>query len=350
MFRWMDPKVYVIMIKPYVHVIAALCLWVFALTLLATEQASSIMINIDRVHTYSLNKAPGTYDQNGARSTIQSYFASNWLPADDQGCMALTNWTGNATCTAKRNGLVTTTRSALNCDIYRSPGCNCVNQILKGISNDTNPNPLLPNTFTGSFATIGRNMTGQSATVLLNLESCHYLFHSVYLAGESGSTLVRRAALLFLITTMVAFNALFYVLFHGVWMHWSAMSRSTLALIGPLFVFITALATESATINLVLYIMFPPLVILALYEYFAHTSPHEPFLHPFFFAEILPALVTLAMVENSVIDYDNLTFEIFKAHAISFAYMGIVWFNMNFRAQEHNKKDMLLYTRRPQQV
>ena len=56
------------------------------------------------------------------------------------------------------------------------------------------------------------------------------------------------------------------------------------------------------------------------------------------------------MVENSVIDYDNLTFEILKAHAISFAYLGIVWFQVKFREQEHNHKDMLLYTRRPQQV
>jgi hypothetical protein len=41
---------------------------------------------------------------------------------------------------------------------------------------------------------------------------------------------------------------------------------------------------------------------------------------------ILATSVVIALIENSVFDYDNIAFEIFKAHMVSFLYFAVYWF------------------------
>ena len=65
-------------------------------------------------------------------------------------------------------------------------------------------------------------------------------------------------------------------------------------------------------------------------------SPHRvQFLHPFFFAVILATLSVISLVENNVLDYDNISYEIWKAHMISCLYFGVSWFTS--KAQMHEK-------------
>jgi len=259
-------------LKPYIHILIALGLWIFAVVLLAAEQtnwtaASIVMLHVDQVHTYALNKIPVLYDGvGGARSTILTNFNTQWtIPADDVGCFALVNWTGNAACTAKRNLLVTSTRTAMGCDVYRSAGCNCANQVLKAIANDTNPSAALPNTFTGVFSTIGRNVTGQQANILAALDSCHFMHHPPYVAVQTnGNTLARRACLLFILTTMVTGNAVIHFLFAGPSSRsgFSWLPRLAGLLVWPVVALVVPVALEGGATNLVLLILLPPLAIM----------------------------------------------------------------------------------------
>lgn len=264
-------------LKPYIHISLALALWIFAVVLLAAEQtnwsaASIVMLHVDQVKTYALNKIPVQYDGfGGARATIVTNFNTQWtIPTDDVGCFALVNWTGNAACATKRNLLVTSTRTAMGCDLYRSAGCNCANQVLKAIANDTNPNLNFPNTFTGVFSTIGRNVTGQQANILTALDSCHFMHHPPYVAVQTnGNTLARRAGLLFILTTVVTGNAVVNFLFTGAERQgYSWMARMAGILLWPIIALAVPVGIEGGATNLVLLILLPPMLILGWYRIF----------------------------------------------------------------------------------
>ena len=273
----------ILTLKPYIHILLALALWIFAVILLAAEQtswtaASIVLLHIDQVKTYALNKIPVLYDGvGGARATIVNNFNTQWtIPADDMGCFALVNWTGNPTCAGKRNLLVTSTRTAMGCDIYRSAGCNCANQVLKALANDTNPNPNFPNTFTGVFAPIGRNVSGQQANILAALDSCHFMHHPPYVAVQTGgNTLARRAGLLFILTTIVTGNAVIHFLYSGsaerggfAW-----MPRMAVLLVWPIIALAVPVGIEGGATNLVLLILLPPMLILGWYAR-SHFTPY----------------------------------------------------------------------------
>lgn len=343
--------------KGYVHVLAALALWVFAVILLATEQNNSVMIQIDRAHTYSLNKYPQNFAT--AFSSIQQAFATYWLPADDSGCMALTNLTPSPTCLSKRTNLVNSVRANTNCDLYyQSPACNCINWVLRGIANDTQtgggPNryagngqaAMLNSAYQGSC----RNISGMSSQFQKALESCHYLYHSSYLAGESGSTIVRRVMLLFLLTTLVTGNAVTYFFLRGPKDWWAVALRIAGMIIWPLLAWLTAISVEFNFGTLISAIVGPPFFILFFYELMADTAGvHDAFINPFFFAEILPVLAAMALVENEVLDFDNILIEILKCHMVSFLYLGVAWFTVKSQDSEHSKAEMVFYTRKAQQ-
>jgi hypothetical protein len=342
-------------LKPYVHVVIALGLWIFAVILLAFEQNNTMMLKLDQLRTYALNKIPFMYDGvGGARATIITNFNTQWtIPNDDIGCFALVNWTGNAACTAKRNLLVTSTRSAMGCDIYRAPGCNCANQVLKAIANDTNPNLAQPNTFTGVFATIGRNVTGQQANILAALDACHFMHHPVYVAVETanGNTMVRRVSMLYILTTFVTGNAVLYFLFVGPAEQrgYNWMPRIIAILLWPIIAAVVPVVLENGATNIVILILLPPLLILLWYEWVVMSSHKTQFMHPYFFAVIIATLSVISLVENSVFDYDNIVFEIWKSHMVSCLYFGVLWFSSKAQLS-NNEKHRGLYLNRPQQV
>ena len=57
------------------------------------------------------------------------------------------------------------------------------------------------------------------------------------------------------------------------------------------------------------------------------TSHHKVFFfHPYFFAVVLAASSVIALVENSVFDYDNITYEVWKSHMVSTLYFAVYWF------------------------
>jgi len=337
--------------KPYIHILAALAIWVFVVVLLGTEQNNTVMQRLDQVHTYALSKMPANYDNNGgARSLIINAFNARWNPYTDDapfGCMTLLQWnaTPNATCKANREGLVTDTRKAMNCDLYRSPACNCIHQVMKLVANDIN---VGNNGFTGTFATTAtKSLAGQQGNMLAALDACHFLHHPAYLATETLSngnaayngnqnTLIRRVGLLFVLSTMVTGNAVVYFLLPT---GYTSGSESTMRLLGiiiwPIVAFSTVAGIEGSALNLLLYILLPPVIILIWYEWFSMSKHKVQFVHPFFFAVILATLAVIALIENEVLDYDNITFEIWKAHMISFVYFGVLWFTS--KAQMHEK-------------
>ncbi len=70
------------------------------------------------------------------------------------------------------------------------------------------------------------------------------------------------------------------------------------------------------------------------------TSPHKPFfVHPYFFAIVLSTSAVIALVENSVADYNNITYEIWKAHMVSLLYFGVYWFTGKSKAGLTDTKD-----------
>jgi hypothetical protein len=69
------------------------------------------------------------------------------------------------------------------------------------------------------------------------------------------------------------------------------------------------------------------------------TSHHKPFfLHPYFFAVILATTSVIALVENSVFDYDNITYEVWKAHMVSTLYFAVYWFTGKSERLEINRE------------
>ena len=265
--------------KPYMHVVGALTMWIFAVVLYANVQntsspTNSVMLRMDQVKTYAIQKIPINYDY--ARNMIVNNFNTYWNPVTDDysGCLGLTNWAGqsasNLTCAAKRNTLVTTTRALMGCDTYKAPGCNCLNQLLKGISQDNSSGTV--NTYTGTFIGKGLNMTGRFWDILASIENCHFLHHPPYIATQNGNVLVRRVGLLFFLTTLVTGNA-FYQFFLLPWVDsrsagWSRLIRITGVLIWPIIGFSTVVGLEVAASNIMLYITLPPLILLVWYIFF----------------------------------------------------------------------------------
>lgn len=70
------------------------------------------------------------------------------------------------------------------------------------------------------------------------------------------------------------------------------------------------------------------------------TSPHKSFfVHPYFFNVALATAAVIALVENSVGDYDNITYEIWKAHMVSALYFAVYWFTSKSRVSVTDTKD-----------
>jgi hypothetical protein len=256
--------------KPILHILALLTLWLFVLVLLATEQNDTVMLRLDQVHTYQLQKQPLYYDTL-ARPGINTNFLTQWtVPTDDLACFALTNWTGNSGCATKRTTLVTTTRVLMSCDTTRSPGCNCLNQVLKPIANDLPPLPSTSNTPSGVFLTTGKNLTGQQANVLAAIEACRFLHHPSYLAAQvtTGNTLIRRVGLLFLLSTVLTGNAVVFFFFTAGARDWMAMIwRILLIVIWPVLGAAIPAFLEYGASNLIMLIVLPPLLILVWYAH-----------------------------------------------------------------------------------
>jgi hypothetical protein len=265
--------------KPILHVLALLTLWLFVVVLLATEQNDGVMLRLDQVHTYQLQKQPLYYDTL-ARPGINSNFQTNWiLPTDDVACFGQINWTSNTACHTKRTGLVTTTRNLMGCDVTRSPGCNCINQVLKPIANDLTNYPTT-NTPTNTFLYTGKNLTGQQANILSAIEACRFLHHPSYLAAQvtTGNTLVRRVGLLFLLSTVLTGNAVVYFFFSVGARDWMAsIWRTLFIVIWPIIGAAVPAFLESGASNIIMLISLPPLLILvwyfSLFVMSSHVSP-----------------------------------------------------------------------------
>ena len=268
--------------KPYVHILAALSIWAFVVALLAQEQGSTVMLHLDQVHTYALSKVPATYDgMGGARATIINAFNTYWLVPNDEavpnGCFYLVNWTGNSACQTKRQTLVTSTRTAMGCDLYKSAACNCLNQVLKAIANDTTS--LTSSVVTGVFQTVGRNLSGQQPSILAALDACHFMHHPPYIATETlasgaastsnvnANSWIRRVGLLFVLSTMVTGNAVLYFVFPpGAFGSYGTALRTLAVLVWPVVSLATVAGIEGAAVNVLLYIVLPPFLILVWYS------------------------------------------------------------------------------------
>ncbi len=148
---------------------------------------------------------------------------------------------------------------------------------------------------------------------------------------------MRRVGLLFVLSTMVTGNAVVYFMLP---MGYSGSSNSATRLLGiliwPIVSLVTVAGLEGSALNLLLYIMLPPFIILFWYEWYSMSAHKIQFIHPFFFAVITATLAVIGLVENEVLDYDNITFEIWKAHMISFLYFGLLWFTSKKQMHENS--------------
>jgi hypothetical protein len=254
--------------KPILHVLALLTLWLFVVVLLATEQNDTVMLRLDQVRTYQLQKQPLYYDDI-TRPQINTNFQTQWtIPTDEVACFSLRTWAGGSACATKRTTLVTTTRELMNCDKTRSPGCNCINQVLRPIADDLPASPSTSNTPTGTFLTTGKNLTGQQANILAAIEACRFLHHPSHLAalGTTGNTIIRRVGLLFLMSTVLTGNAVVYFFFTAGTRNWMAsIWRTVFILIWPIIGAAVPAFIESGASNIIMLISLPPLLILVWY-------------------------------------------------------------------------------------
>jgi len=63
-------------------------------------------------------------------------------------------------------------------------------------------------------------------------------------------------------------------------------------------------------------------------------------MHPYFFATILSTFWVMALIENSVFDYDNIVVEIWKSHLIACVYFAVSWFytDLDSADKEHKRE------------
>ena len=340
------------MIKPLVHVLAALTIWAFVLYLLLKEKNEFITSKLDLVKTYQVQKVPKDYDYTDIQITGQ--IKALWATAGV--CMgSYASWNGDSTCNTKRQAIVTAYRAAMGCDKYRSQSCNCINQVLRNIADDVQ-NGIIPS---GSFTTISadnpkHNWVGKQDAFFNTIDACHYLYHSSYFAGESNDSVIRRSYVLFFLSTVVTGSLFFqFVVLPFTKRDWLNGWAAPLRLIGliafPVVGAGVTVGLESGTMGLVTSVLIVPFIgILLWYEFFLPRMRHEPFIHPFFFAVIQALLSVLALVENGVVDQDVITIEIWKQHLISFLYYGVTWFYLFAGIQSEATRSH--YSKKPAQV
>ena len=306
---------YQLIYKPATHLVAGFALWTFVLVLLSVENGEDLTKRLDLLHTYQLQKYPLDYDS--AMTIIKNSFQNNW----DDTCMALTSFANQTACATKRAKMVTDTRSALGCDQYRSPSCNCVNQILRGINSDANAgSATTPNTV-GALTTTGKSLAGYKDSLIYALDSCHYLHHNTQLAAESGTIHIRRTGMVFMLTTLVAGNLVSAFLVHA-----SRWGKVVVAVGFPMLATFLVTGLETNGASLLYYISVPPFLLLAWAELLLPQMPRGPFVAPYFFGPILATLNVLALSENDVLDFDVIAMEVMKAHLVSLLYFGVGWF------------------------
>ena len=309
---------YEVIYRPSMHLMGAFALWIFAVVLVSVQNGNDLSKRLDQIHTYQLQKYPTNYDT--AQLTIKNSFLSYW----DETCMAAVSFASTPTgCAVKRATMVTNTRTALGCDLYRSPACNCVNQITRGINNDTLQNSTTTPNSLGTFTNTGKSLAGFRDSLLFAIDGCHFLHHTTQLAVLTGSTLVRRTGLLVLLTTLVAGNMVAAFLLQA--NKWGRAGCAVgFALLGGMIVIIV----ESSASNLVYYTLLPPFLLLLWSEFFLayDDNTRPPFVQPYFFGAILAVLVVINLVENDVLDYDNIVIEVMKAHLVSLLYFGVSYF------------------------
>ena len=202
--------------KPVVHILGAIAVWAFVVNLMINYKNDDVSSQLDRLRTYSLRRFP--FDYTTAKTQWRTLFNDKWTSTDNgEGCFGKTSLETDAECKSKRSDLVKDVRKILGCDIYRSPYCNCVNQVLRGIANDLTTvasaagvTPVVySNKPTGTFLATAKNMSGRKDLVMESVEDCRYMHHPTYVANEEDNSVIRRSHLLFFFSTVVTGNAVY---------------------------------------------------------------------------------------------------------------------------------------------
>lgn len=311
--------------KHWVHLGIALSMWVATLALLGVVNKDWRSGRLDSISAYQLKKQPPKYSD--SRGTVLKLFDDiGW---ETEPCMAKTmfNGTGDRDCYVKRTDIVTKTRAEMGCTNNRSPSCNCLTLVLRALADDNSTN-ILP----GGFNGFGLNVQGARRNLTAALEECRWLHRNPFVADKPSGLTVRRVGLLFYLTTLTTFNlvdqSFMYLITPGFSEAGVAYSRGVLGLVAALLGLLVNLMVDTATATILVYVSIFPLFQLFWMEYVLQGAlRNRPWLHPFYFTAILGVVTIIALVENSVFDFDNLQSELFNVSAIGFAYTVVVWFS-----------------------
>lgn len=296
--------------KQYLHIIGPLALWGIALALYIITMNNDIPKRVDSIRTYELQKRPSTFAD--AWSNIKDTFLQSWA---DDACFTSTNFTTLTTaCATARSTILTTVQTQMECTKYGSQACKCVNQVLKGVYSNTTM----------------KNLANMKDVLQYTIKSCRWLMHNAHVAVSTREVWIHKTGLLLLLTTLVAGNAFDLIFADPYVKSWTRMSRFLFKVVSSLFwgllAFIVMIPLDNNAFWLILTIMIPPILILFIYEfYLAESITNTPFVHPYFFAAILSAVVLLAHVEMGVLDDDVLSFELTKGALVSFIYMQVTF-------------------------
>jgi hypothetical protein len=300
--------------KQYVHLLAPLVLWVIGLALYIVTISNDIPKRVDTVKTYRIHKKPHSFDD--AMYGIRDSFLANWINDD---CYKITNFTSDATCKTKRTALKTKILDSMECTAFPSEACNCVTEITKGIVDST-----------GNY---GKNLGGWKEATMYGIESCRWLMHNAHTAVFTGKIWAQKTGILLMILTLVTGNAFDWVMMNY-WLKGDEMDNTSRSIIKAFVLFlwgmvslIISVVIDSSTYMVFTLILLPPIIILVLYELYkgSYPMPDRPFIHPYVFCCVLGALTFLAHAEMGILDFDILTYEIFKCNVASYIYLQAVW-------------------------
>lgn len=310
--------------KQYIHLLAPITLWAIGLALYIVTLNNTLPKRVDSIKTYRLQKRPHSYED--ALYNMKEAFVRNW-PTD--ACFGPINVTADPTCLATRTDLSTSILAAMECTTYTSQACKCIEKITVGL--------------TSSTGSIAKDLRGKKDDTVYAIDSCKLLMHNAHTAVFSGKVWAQKTAMLFLILSIVLGNAVDWILVNQYIesSQWDGFTASIIKIVNMMvwaFVpMIVSVSLDFNTLQIYLYTIVPPLIILFLYESYkgSYYFPEYPFIHPYTFACVLGILTFLANAEAGILDNDILIVEIVKCNIAAYIYLQAVWKYMI----KHTEKD-----------
>jgi len=274
-------------------------------------------------------------------------------PAQASSCAALTNLSTDLTCLAARQTVQASILTITNCANKRSSqACTLIQRIVSGLAFPTVNIVTVGGVNVSYPYTAGRRLDGQDAKEYMRrtIANVPLLLHNSYKSSIQDGFSFSAPSLYLLIVIFMALNVGAELLVELRVDDWTMPILRPLTAINALpvlVVFPVYFAIYPGTLNLMLIIFFPTLLVVGWYYQMLPQLRLRPFVRPGTFCVVYGALTILAMGYNGVRRYEFVVVELLKAMGVGLTYMGLCWYFLGLW-EKKQRNDLLapLYSSR----